>query len=171
MSETTKFEWITIEDRPAESPEARCTRCTRPGADVEVVNSKWNTRQTYHRVCAKALLFDVKVIGMIRAAAGVVLAVEAPAVLRRPAPDRVARTVRVPPPREGGALMASQKVKIEIRRGNAAMQDGVDLAWALRRLADRVDGGEWPGESVIPVRDINGNTVGTLTTNEDEEQD
>lgn len=47
---------------------------------------------------------------------------------------------------------------LEIELGNAAMQDGPDVARALRDVADRIENGL---EARGKIRDENGNTVGT----------
>jgi hypothetical protein len=51
---------------------------------------------------------------------------------------------------------------ISISMGGAAMQTPADVAELLERLALRLrgNGGEWPED--VALRDLNGNTVGTM---------
>jgi hypothetical protein len=51
-------------------------------------------------------------------------------------------------------------ITITIQTGNAAMLDQDDVAQLLTQLADRI-AGEPLGNGVLPLRDRNGNTVGT----------
>jgi hypothetical protein len=54
------------------------------------------------------------------------------------------------------------KFTLEIELGNEAMQGSSDVARALRATADRIQGhGHFAGENSAPVRDDNGNTVGS----------
>jgi hypothetical protein len=58
---------------------------------------------------------------------------------------------------------------LEIDMGNAAFaladadraRDGAEVAYILRRIADSIDGTRLPPLSTVPMRDSNGNTVGS----------
>lgn len=55
------------------------------------------------------------------------------------------------------------KLKISITMDNAAFDpdNGTEAARILRRLADEIDGGNYPARSLVkPLLDINGNQVG-----------
>ncbi len=57
---------------------------------------------------------------------------------------------------------------LEIEPGNAAMQDGEDVALALRGIANKIDGEPWLGEG--PIIDYTGNTVGRYTFDDHNEE-
>lgn len=56
------------------------------------------------------------------------------------------------------------KLKITIEMDNAAFEEnnGTEAARILRTFADEIDGGNYPVSGIIkPLRDVNGNQVGT----------
>ena len=55
--------------------------------------------------------------------------------------------------------------RIEIEIGNDAMRTGADVATTLRALADRLEDYQTtiPTDHAWPLRDANGNRVGTAT--------
>lgn len=53
-----------------------------------------------------------------------------------------------------------ESFSLEITLGNDAMDSPWDVAAALRALADRLEANAW-GDGTAPIRDANGNTVGS----------
>lgn len=49
---------------------------------------------------------------------------------------------------------------LKIKMGNAAMQTGLDVASALREIADKLEEHPDPTNESGRIRDYNGNTVG-----------
>lgn len=60
--------------------------------------------------------------------------------------------------------MDSGTFEMEIRIGNEAMSTPEDLAWALRRVAERLACGQSDGV----IHDVNGNSVGSWAIEEDD---
>jgi hypothetical protein len=56
---------------------------------------------------------------------------------------------------------------LTIALGNDAMQNGDDIAEALRHTASRVEAGGLETLQSGPVRDLNGNTVGSWEVRDD----
>lgn len=61
--------------------------------------------------------------------------------------------------------MSGQRFALEINLGNDAMSTPQDVAEAIRRVADRVDG---LGDLSGGIRDLNGNTVGRYGFHDEE---
>lgn len=63
----------------------------------------------------------------------------------------------------------SERIQIEFTTGNAAFAESPtgEIARILRSLAERVESGMVTDET--PIRDINGNRVGTMTIRADRE--
>lgn len=63
-------------------------------------------------------------------------------------------------------MKLAKKVKIEIELGNDAMQTFNDLSLVLKELSERFnqDFAQTQSGHRIPVYDLNGNSVGMLTT-------
>lgn len=55
------------------------------------------------------------------------------------------------------------EIKINVKMGNAAMQNEMDLGSALQGIAEKLQNGERPEF----IRDLNGNRVGTIEYKED----
>jgi hypothetical protein len=57
---------------------------------------------------------------------------------------------------------------IKINLGNELMQDGADVAEALREVADKIDGLalKFPFSEAYSIQDKNGNTVGSYGVKE-----
>lgn len=64
----------------------------------------------------------------------------------------------------------SHKITIELTTGNAAFTDNEsgEVARILHKLADKLDAG-YTADDIhgIPVRDVNGNSVGSITVAEE----
>jgi hypothetical protein len=60
------------------------------------------------------------------------------------------------------------RFELLIGLGNDAMQDGRDVADALRKVAAQIEDYHFPGPSVPrPIKDINGSQVGTWAIEEE----
>lgn len=72
---------------------------------------------------------------------------------------------------ENEMLIEENEILIQLRTGNAAFQDGnfgAEVARILRKLADKCEGytdyKSFYEYADIPIKDVNGNTVGDVTT-------